>query len=65
MLERERGFEPPTLCLGSRCSTPELFPLVSSIIIVPETAGVKDWRSVGDPPEAFVDGETESMLYMT
>ena len=26
-LERERGFEPPTLCLGSRCSTPELLPL--------------------------------------
>ena len=25
-LERERGFEPPTLALARRCSTPELFP---------------------------------------
>ncbi len=24
--EREMGFEPTTLCLGSRCSTPELLP---------------------------------------
>ena len=24
--ERETGFEPATLCLGSRCSTPELLP---------------------------------------
>ena len=28
LLEREKGFEPSTLCLGSRCSTPELLPLV-------------------------------------
>ncbi len=26
-LERERGFEPPTLALARRCSTTELFPL--------------------------------------
>ncbi len=26
LLEREMGFEPTTLCLGSRCSTPELLP---------------------------------------
>ena len=26
-LEREKGFEPSTFCLGSRCSTPELLPL--------------------------------------
>ena len=25
-LERERGFEPPTLALARRCSTTELFP---------------------------------------
>ena len=25
-MEREKGFEPSTLCLGSRCSTPELLP---------------------------------------
>ncbi len=25
-LEREMGFEPTTLCLGSRCSTTELLP---------------------------------------
>ncbi len=28
-LERERGFEPPTLALARRCSTTELFPLSS------------------------------------
>ncbi len=28
-LERERGFEPPTLALARRCSTTELFPLAS------------------------------------
>ena len=27
-LERERGFEPPTLALARRCSTTELFPLL-------------------------------------
>ncbi len=26
-VERERGVEPPTLCLGSRCSAAELLPL--------------------------------------
>ncbi len=25
-MERERGFEPPTLALARRCSTTELFP---------------------------------------
>jgi hypothetical protein len=40
-LEREMGFEPTTLCLGSRCSTTELFPLAEQrpattfVIIVP------------------------------
>jgi hypothetical protein len=28
-LERETGIEPATLCLGSRCSTAELLPLVN------------------------------------
>ena len=27
-LEREKGFEPSTFCLASRCSTTELLPLV-------------------------------------
>jgi hypothetical protein len=26
------GFEPTTLCLGSRCSTPELLPLATPIL---------------------------------
>ena len=28
LVEREKGFEPSALCLGSRCSAPELLPLV-------------------------------------
>src|SRR5690349_22878575 len=49
-LEREMGFEPTTLCLGSRCSTTELFPLAlwcrdtASPIIVPARAESKTER---------------------
>ena len=31
-LERERGFEPPTFCLGSRHSATELLPLEAPTI---------------------------------
>ena len=32
-LEREKGLEPSTLCLGSRCSTTELLPLAPRTLL--------------------------------
>ena len=44
-LERERGFEPPTLALARRCSTTELFPLFQEValILVGTQKPVKQW----------------------
>jgi hypothetical protein len=45
-LERERGFEPPTLALARRCSTTELFPLCWNfeLILVGTLEAVKQRR---------------------
>ena len=47
------GFEPTTLCLGSRCATTALHPL-SVTIIIPESADIVKIRQTGNVAELIV-----------